>query len=443
MATAKLFNFKLISWLLLYALMVLAPFFLMLIHPPRARSFWYELSIGFGFVGLAIMGVQFILTARFRGLSAVVGMDSMLQFHRQMGLIAFTFVLAHPIILLLYNPATLSFLDPKVNFLRAVFLISSLVALFLVALLPLFRKSLKISYQWWRLTHGIFASIVLIVGLAHIIMVGRYVSSLWQQSLWIVLIGTSLYLLTHTRVVKPLLATRRPWKVKSVVTEKSDVWTIFLEAHKHGGLKFLPGQCVWMTLGAKPFSLEQHPFTIASSAESNKELAITIKALGDFTRSIGQIEPGTNALLEGPYGKFTYDPDSSAPAAFIVGGIGVTTAMSNLRTMKDREDKRELLLIYGNVDQDSILFKDELEKLQQSLNLKVVHVLDNSPEESAYEQGPINQSLLKKHLGEKKSPQRFHYYICGPEPMMDSVELALLKMEVPADRINTERFNIV
>jgi len=443
MTIAKLFNFRLIFWILLYASMVLAPFFLMLIHPPQARSFWYELSIGLGFVGLSIMGVQFILTARFKGLSAVVGMDSMLQFHRQMGIIAFTFVLAHPIILFLYNPVTISFLDPGVNFLRATFLSLSLVALFLVALLPLFRKALKISYQWWRLTHGIFASIILIVGLAHILMVGRYVSSLWQQGMWIVLIGISLYLLAHTRIVKPLLAARRPWEVKSVTTEKPDVWTILLEANEHNGLKFLPGQCIWMSLGAKPFSLEQHPFTIASSAESHKELAITIKALGDFTQSIGEIKPGTKALLEGPYGKFTYNPDYPEPTAFIVGGIGITPAISNLRTMRDRKDKRELLLLYGSVDYESILFADELKELTQSLNLKVVHVLDKVADGFVGEQGPINAARIRKHLGKKHSAERFHYYICGPEPMMDSIESTLLKMGVARSQINTERFNIV
>jgi ferredoxin-NADP reductase len=39
--------------------------------------------------------------------------------------------------------------------------------------------------------------------------------------------------------------------------------------------------------------------------------------------------------------------------------------------------------------------------------------------------------------------QRFQYFICGPNPMMDAMEDALMAIEVPVDRIHTERFGWV
>jgi hypothetical protein len=50
--------------------------------PPPARNFWTEFSIAIGFAGLAIMGMQFLITARVHHISAPYGMDIMYHFHR-------------------------------------------------------------------------------------------------------------------------------------------------------------------------------------------------------------------------------------------------------------------------------------------------------------------------------------------------------------------------
>ncbi len=60
--------------------------------------------------------------------------------------------------------------------------------------------------------------------------------------------------------------------------------------------------------------------------------------------------PGTKAFLEGPFGSFIPKPGSNI--FLIMGGIGVTPAMSMLRTMRDDNDKRKAILIYGNKNWD-------------------------------------------------------------------------------------------
>jgi ferredoxin-NADP reductase len=39
--------------------------------------------------------------------------------------------------------------------------------------------------------------------------------------------------------------------------------------------------------------------------------------------------------------------------------------------------------------------------------------------------------------------QRFQFFACGPNPMLDAVETALVQIGTPADRIHTERFDWV
>jgi predicted ferric reductase len=93
-------------WIVVYVLFTLAPLFILLIGPtPLGRSFWTEFSVGLGFAGLAIMGMQFLLTAQFRHLTQPYGMDIVYHFHCQISWVAFVFVLAHPLILFVENPA--------------------------------------------------------------------------------------------------------------------------------------------------------------------------------------------------------------------------------------------------------------------------------------------------------------------------------------------------
>ena len=50
-----------------------------------------------------MMGLQFVLTARFKWLKSPYGSDVVYSFHRQISLVAFTFILAHPLLLSLVD----------------------------------------------------------------------------------------------------------------------------------------------------------------------------------------------------------------------------------------------------------------------------------------------------------------------------------------------------
>src|SRR5262249_4641431 len=62
------------------------------------QGFWTTLSVALGFVGLAMMGLEFVLVARFQPVAAPFGQDALLQFHRQIGYVGLAFVLVHFVI---------------------------------------------------------------------------------------------------------------------------------------------------------------------------------------------------------------------------------------------------------------------------------------------------------------------------------------------------------
>ena len=102
-------------WIIVYLLFVLAPLFALLAGSlPPARDFWTEFSVAIGYSGLAMMGLQFGLTARFRYVTEPWGEDVIYHFHRQISLIAVGLVVAHPLILFTVRPellAPLNFID--------------------------------------------------------------------------------------------------------------------------------------------------------------------------------------------------------------------------------------------------------------------------------------------------------------------------------------------
>ena len=430
-------------WVTIYMVLAVAPMLLAFVGPlPEPRTFWVEFSVGLGFVGLAMMGLQFLLTGRFANVAASLGLDTMLHFHRQAGLAAFVFILAHPLILFATNSTYLEFLDPRVNLPRAFALSAVMGALVLLIVTTLWRQPIGLNYEWWRTIHGVLALFVLFVGVVHILQVGHYVSVWWKQALWVGVTGAAMLLLVNTRVIRPWRVRNSPYKVTSVNPERGDSWTMILEPDGHPGICFMPGQFVWLTLGESPFSLQQHPFSISSSAEHPQQIALTIKELGDFTSTVGEIPAGTRAFIEGPFGAFTPESEPDVNIVFIAGGVGITPIMSMIRTFHDRSDPRECLLFYGNPGWDKVLFRDELETLQRDSNIKVVHVLSDPPSDWQGETGYVTPEMLDRYLPDLEDERRV-YFLCGPEPMLDSLEPYLRERGVPIKDIFSERFEIV
>jgi predicted ferric reductase len=68
----------------------------LLIGPlPPGAGLWWDFSMALGFAAMAMMSMQFALTARFRRATAPFGIDIIYYFHRYVGVIAFGLLLAH------------------------------------------------------------------------------------------------------------------------------------------------------------------------------------------------------------------------------------------------------------------------------------------------------------------------------------------------------------
>lgn len=220
-----------------------------------------------------------------------------------------------------------------------------------------------------------------------------------------------------------------------------DATRLVLQADNHPGMSFKPGQYAWITLGDSPFSLQQHPFSINSKDDNPLHLEFTAKHAGDFTCSLSKVKTGSRAWVEGPYGVFTLNPNDGRDTVMVAGGVGITPIISMLRSCVADNSQKKLLLLYANNDKASVLFWDELVQLSSQLDLQVVHVLKEPPEDWDGEKGLIDDELLAKYL--EHSVSNTDYYVCGPPPLMNTVESVLRQRKVPLQNIYSERFNLV
>jgi predicted ferric reductase len=428
-------------WILVYLLVAIAPLVFAWRGPEPGRGFLINFSVALGFVGLAMMGLQFALVARIKRISSPFGIDVMLQYHRQIAYVALVLILAHPVLLFVQSTAFLALLNPFTAPLRAHMAVLSTLALLLLVALSVWRRRLRMSYETWQLTHGLLSVIAVAAALTHVLLVDYYVNEPWEKALWIAMSAAFVALLVWVRVLRPVQRIRNPWRVEEVVQERGNSRSMVLKPENPNRFAFEPGQFAWIMVRKSPFAITQHPFSISSSAESPDRLALTVKSAGDFTSALDTLRPGTVVYLDGPHGSFSVDRYEGPGFALIGGGVGVTPLMSIMRTLADREDVRPIYLFLGNSDPQSITFREEIEALKARLDLTVVHVLSHPEDGWEGEKGHLGADVFSRHL--PKRYQRLQYFVCGPEALMDAVERSLSEVGVPDERVHSERFGMV
>jgi ferredoxin-NADP reductase len=97
------------------------------------------------------------------------------------------------------------------------------------------------------------------------------------------------------------------------------------------------------------------------------------------------------------------------------------------------------VLVYGNRREDQIVYREELEAFDRDQFTTVVLVLGEPPENWPGYSGMADAELVRNLFGDPDR-RKWTYMICGPAPMLDTVEDALIEIGVPARQILSEKF---
>lgn len=432
-------------WIGIYAALALAPLLVALLADPvpERRPYAVELGVACGLVAFSLIALELALVARIRAASDPFGTDVLMQLHRLAAVIALGFLVAHPLLLWRAGIVRASMFDPVSG--PSAWRSGALAFWGCVALAAtsLWRRRLRLPYELWRLVHRLLALVVVAAVLAHALGTGAYARSAAVSAAYWALAGLFLALAAWYLVVRPLALLRRPWEVAENRDEGADTRALVVRPVGHGGIAFEPGQFAWLTTGATPFHPQQHPISIASSAERAPDgrLEFAIKALGDWSRAtVPSLAKGARVWIDGPFGAFTPDRVPAQGFVLIAGGIGIGPMRSMLLTLRDRGDPRPVLLVYAARNPSRTVFATELAELERAMPLRVVYVFEEPEPGWRGERGFVTEDVLRRHV--PADPAHLQFFVCGPPPMLTALERALTALAVPQDRIHTERFDM-
>jgi predicted ferric reductase len=432
--------------LVFYLAVTLAPLALAWAAGLPPRPFLDDLSSGLALTAFAAMLVEFALSGRFRTVSDGIGIDLTMRLHQLFARTALGLVLLHPFLYTLPIPGHPPPWDvTAAGYLRLdmASLASGGAAWILLGVLvatSIARDSLSYRYETWRLGHGIGA--VLIAGLTahHALEAGRYSAIAPLTVLWLCLLGVALATLVWVYLVSPLLQLRHPFEVVSVGRIAERTWELVIRRADGRPFDFEAGQFVWLNLRPTPFTLHENPFSIASAPQDGGEVQFVIKEAGDFTRSLGRVRPGQRAWVDGPHGGLAAPGPEAPGVGLIAGGVGIAPLLSVLRQMRVAGDPRPVVLLYGNRLESQIVYPDELDRLAAEPGVSIVHVLGEPPTGWAGPTGWVDARSIEAAFGGIAGTEAWTYLLCGPPPMLDAAEEALMERGVPPTRIRSERF---
>jgi ring-1,2-phenylacetyl-CoA epoxidase subunit PaaE len=210
--------------------------------------------------------------------------------------------------------------------------------------------------------------------------------------------------------------------------------------------RFTPGQ--HLTLKAEIGGEEVRRNYSLCVAPEDGELKVTVKRIagGLFSNWANDtVRPGDALDVMPPHGSFTWNfvPGAANHYVGFAGGSGITPVMSLLKTALIEEPESRFTLLYGNRDSQSVIFLDELARLKNRFmgRLEVHHFLAEESEDIELFNGMLDRAKCDEVLSRLVEPGEAEaFFICGPGPMMDAAEEALLDRGVPRERIHLERF---
>ena len=185
------------------------------------------------------------------------------------------------------------------------------------------------------------------------------------------------------------------------------------------------------------------------TAPDQQDWMVTVKRIGGglFSNWVGdRLKAGDTIDVMPPHGSFTTDFDQSRSRHLvgIAGGSGITPVMSLIRTTLGNEPNSRFTLLYGNRDSSSVIFLEALAALKDKNldRLEIFHFLDAEEQDIELFNGMLSRERLDEAIAAlvPDAATVDGWFICGPGPMMDAAEGALLDRNIAKDRIHIERF---
>lgn len=392
-----------------------------------------------GLLAAFLILLQLFTIGRTAALERTFGLDTLARFHRLSGQWGITLLLLHPILVTAAYAGfgKISFVTQTRDFLSGDETLPAVIGLIIFCLIVVMAVTIvrrHLRYETWYFVH-LASYLGVLFSFGHQLdLGGDLTGSTLFYGYWVLLYVAVLGCHLIFRFLLPVVRWHRHrFVVDRVVRENQSVVSIYITGKNLDTFIAQPGQFMILRFLSKGRWWQAHPFSL-SMVPDGTHLRVTVKGLGDFSNGIGDIQPGTSVLIEGPFGIFTDRVRSSERVLFIAGGIGITPIRSLLEQMLNAG--RECVLLYSSRTSQDIVFERELATLAQRSSCRAVHILSGDPS-FAGEKGRLDAQRIERLVPDVRERD---VYLCGPIPMIDAMRVGLRSIGVPRQRMHYEKF---
>ncbi len=375
---------------------------------------------------LPILSIRYSFIMRLFG-----GLSVAFAIHKKLGRVVFFIILAHPVLLIAGSLLQGSSITAVWNWTSAVVLSGIFALLSFVSILAVTIYA-HIAHKKWLIIHRMFGWLLPVM-FGHALLARSQMTKNPTLFIYIsVLAGLGFLAFLYRSVFARIFIKKYPYKVVEVNNVHESVAELVL---KPVGIpiSYNAGQFAHLSLASLAVDNEAHPFSFAS-ANNGPYVRFAIKALGDYTTNIKNVQVGDSAYLEGPYGNFSYLDSANKKQIWIAGGAGITPFLSMARSLS-KKSSREIILFYAAEDIEDAVFLRELFQIRNLIpHVLTVHIVNRKVS------GFVGMEMLKKILPDM---QKYDYFICGPPAMAHSLKEGLHTEHVRPSQVFIEEFSML
>ncbi|CAN7386208.1 ferric reductase-like transmembrane domain-containing protein [Microbacterium sp. LjRoot45] len=401
-----------------------------------------------GLVSANLLLYQVLLMARVPLFERGLGRDTITRMHRWTGFWSFWLLMAH-IALLAIGYAAQAGLSPLVQLWTFVWdypgmllATAGTLLLVLVVVTSIRRARRRLRYESWHLLH-LYGYLGVGLAVPHMLWTGadflaNPAATVYWWGVWALTAAAVIVF----RVIAPLYRSMRHGiRVVSVERDGRRGVVVRMRGRNLERLGAEGGQFfVWRFLDG-PGWTRGNPLSLAATPHGG-ELVIAARMVGEGTRRLARLAPGTRVLVEGPYGHLTGAARHGRKLLMIGAGAGVAPLLSVLES--EQFAPGEAVLLTRDHDADDRTRADAVRTLVASrgvrhLSLDGPRRTDSSTWMPASHRAWRGSDLLRRAV---PGIEDFDVFLCGPDAWMASLRADLRGAGVPRERIHTESFAI-
>jgi ring-1,2-phenylacetyl-CoA epoxidase subunit PaaE len=235
--------------------------------------------------------------------------------------------------------------------------------------------------------------------------------------------------------------------IKEINRETNDCVSITFNVPQNLKENFTYLQGQYLTLKTNINNQEVRRSYSICSSPIDGELSIAVKKVkeGLFSTYANEVLKVNDTLeVAAPQGKFysTLQANNCKKYIAIAAGSGITPILSIIKTTLAIEPRSNFILVYGNKNTGSIIFKEQLEALKNKNlgRLQLIHILSREKTDAPINSGRIDEEKLhqlSKLIDWKSTDEVF---MCGPEEMIITTKAFLENKGVDKKQIHLELF---